>query len=197
MTSDPRIDAYIANAAPFARAILTRLRGVVRAAVPEVEETIKWSMPHFVYRGKNIAGMAAFKAHCAFMIHGEGRQGSDRAGMGSFGKIASLEDLPPDQALTEKLKAAARRIAAGGAAARVRDSKPPKPEIPVPPDFAAALAGNPAARSTFDRFAPSHRREYLEWITGAKREGTRARRIAQALDWLAQGRKRNWQYEAR
>jgi uncharacterized protein YdeI (YjbR/CyaY-like superfamily) len=194
MQTDQRIDAYIANAAPFARPILARLRASVHAALPQAEETIKWGMPHFTVSGKNVAGMAAFKAHCSFVIHGEGRQGGD-AGMGQFGKIASLEQLPEEAALAESLRQAARRIDVQGSATTPRAKAAPKAPMPMPDDFASALEGNAAARVVFDGFAPSHRREYLEWITSAKREDTRAKRIAQALEWLAEGKKRNWKYE--
>jgi uncharacterized protein YdeI (YjbR/CyaY-like superfamily) len=194
MQTDPRIDAYIANAAPFARPILAHLRAAVHAALPQAEETIKWGMPHFTLSGKNIAGMAAFKAHCSFVIHGEGRQGGD-AGMGQFGKIASLDQLPDDSALAESLRQAAGRIATQGSATTPRARAAPKAPIAMPDDFSRALAGNPAAQAAFDAFAPSHRREYLEWITEAKREETRAKRIAQSIEWLAEGKKRNWKYE--
>ncbi|GGD91677.1 hypothetical protein GCM10011515_09200 [Tsuneonella deserti] len=193
MKTDPRIDAYIANAAEFARPILTRLRALVHSALPQAEETIKWSMPHFTVLGKNVAGMAAFKAHCAFTIHGEGRAGTE--GMGQHGKLASVEDIPPDAELVAKLIAATARIESDGSATKARSRSAPKTEIPMPEDFAAALAGNPQARATLEGFAPSHRREYVQWVTEAKREETRAKRIAQSVEWLAEGKKRNWKYE--
>lgn len=195
MTTDPRIDAYIETAPEFARQILRHLRALVHKALPQAEEGIKWGMPHWMVGGKNVAGMSAFKAHCAFMIHGDGRQGP-KAGdaMGQYGKIQSLADLPADKVLAAKLKDAAKRIAKQGSAAPGR--KPtPKAEIPVPDDFAQALAGNAAARAAFDGLAPSHRRDYLEWIVEAKRDETRAKQIAQASEWLAEGKKRNWKYE--
>ncbi len=196
MKIDPRIDAYIVNAAPFARPILTRLRAVVHQVLPGAEETIKWGMPHFTLAGKNVAGMAAFKAHCSFVIHGDGRQGAPARGegMGQFGKIASLDDLPPEAELRDHLASAAERIATHGSAGRPR-SRATRPETTVPDDLAAALAASPAAKVTFDGFAPSHRRDYLDWIVGAKRAETRSSRIAQAIEWLAEGKKRNWKYE--
>lgn len=195
MTTDPRIDAYIARAAQFAQPILARLRALVHAALPDAEETIKWSMPHFTYRGKNVAGMAAFKAHCSFAIHGEGRQGAGE-GMGSFGKIASLADLPSEAELTAKLRAAALRVETAGRASSPKTApKAPKAEIAMPDDFAAALAATPGARESFHAFSPSARREYLEWIVGAKRPETRARRIATACAQSAEGKKLNWKYE--
>ena len=189
MIQDPRIDAYIAKSAPFAQPILEHLRALVAEALPEAEETIKWSMPHWTQGGKNIAGMAAFKAHCAFMIHGDGRQGD---AMGQYGKLASLADLPAKSDLIARLHDGRDRLVAG----QPKKAKaPPKPEIPMPDDFAAALAAGGAATDQFERFAPSHRREYLEWVTTAKTEATRAKRIAQAVEWIAAGRKRNWKYE--
>jgi uncharacterized protein YdeI (YjbR/CyaY-like superfamily) len=194
MARDPRIDEKIAQAAPFARPILEHFRALVHRAVPETEEAIKWGMPHFTYEGKNIAGMAAFKAHCAVIIHGEGRQGDDE-GMGSYGKVASLSDLPPDSELAAKLTEARERIDAAGTAQK-RAAKPKAQRtIDTPEDFSAALAGNSAAAQTWEGLAPSHRYEYLEWITEAKRPETRARRIGQALEWLAEGKRRNWKYE--
>ncbi len=199
MARDPRIDEKIAKAAAFARPILDHLRALVHQAVPEAGEAIKWGMPHFTYKGKNIAGMAAFKEHCAFMIHGEGRQGDagEDAGMGSFGKIRSLADVPPDGDLIAKLRAAQARIDAAGTALKPKPAAQRRPArtIDVPDDFAVALAANPAAAQVFDGLAPSHRYEYLEWITEAKRDETRRRRIEQALEWLAEGKRRNWKYE--
>jgi uncharacterized protein YdeI (YjbR/CyaY-like superfamily) len=196
MKTDPRIDAYIAKAGPFAHPILTHLRGLVHEALPEAEEGIKWGMPHWMVGGKNVAGMSAFKAHCAFVIHGSGRQGADqKEGMGGYGKVATLSDLPPRAELIATLRAAAEHIAQAGSTTPAKSRPQPKPEIAVPDDFAEALKGNPAAQAALDRFAPSHRREYLEWITEGKRAETRAKRIAQAVEWLAEGKKRNWKYE--
>jgi uncharacterized protein YdeI (YjbR/CyaY-like superfamily) len=198
MPRDPRIDAYITKAAPFARPILDHVRALVHRVLPEVEEGIKWGMPAFMVGGKNVAGMAAFKAHCAVMIHGEGRLGAEDSrgeGMGGYGKVATLADLPADAVLETALKEAAQRVAASGSASKRKAKPTPKAEIPVPQDFAAALREAPQAAAFFDKLAPSHRREYLEWITEAKQDATRARRIAQTLAWLAEGKRRNWKYE--
>jgi uncharacterized protein YdeI (YjbR/CyaY-like superfamily) len=196
MPRDPRIDEKIAQAADFARPILEHFRALVHKAVPEAEEAIKWGMPHFTYKGKNIAGMAAFKAHCAVIIHGEGRQGENE-GMGSYGKVASMDDLPPEAELAAKLTEAKARIDAAGTA--LKRPAAPKPKAPrtieMPEDVGAALATRPAAARYWEGLAPSHRYEYLEWITEAKREETRAKRIGQALEWLAEGKRRNWKYE--
>jgi uncharacterized protein YdeI (YjbR/CyaY-like superfamily) len=194
MATDPRIDAYIAKAAPFAQPILTHLRALARAAVPGIEETIKWGMPHFTHGGKNLAGLAAFKAHVAFIIHGDGRQGD---AMGQYGKIARMADLPSDAELTAKLLDACNRIEVQGTALKKKPAtaRVPKPELEICPEFSAALATNTAAKATLEGFAPSHRREYVEWINDAKRPETRAKRIAEAIGMLAEGRKRNWKYE--
>ena len=192
MSTDPRIDAYIAKAAPFAQPILIHIRALIHRALPQAEETIKWSMPHFMLGGKNVAAMAAFKAHCAMVIHGDGRQGE---AMGQYGKIASWDDLPSEAELTAKLQAAAQRVQATGTALKPRPVMTPKGEIAIPDDLAAALAVVPAAQSAFDAFAPSARREYLEWIVEAKRAETRTKRIAQAVEWIGESKKRNWKYE--
>ena len=193
---DPRVDAYIARAAPFARPILTHLRGVVRTAVPEAEETIKWGMPHWVHHGI-LCCIAGFQGHCALVV----RRGQDLLGdaakddaMGQFGRITSKDDLPSKAALVRLLRAAATKTAAGAEAPR-RPARVRRPEAKVPPDLAAALRKDARARATFDAFSPSRRRDYVEWIVEAKAEATRARRLAQAVAWMAEGKARNWKYE--
>ncbi|MEZ5744068.1 MAG: YdeI/OmpD-associated family protein [Sphingomonadaceae bacterium] len=193
MAKDTRIDDYIAKAQDFAKPILTRLREIVHATLPEADETIKWGMPHFTVQGKNLAGMAAFKAHCSFMIHGDGRQGD---AMGQFGKLSTLSDIPAEAELAAKLIEANERIAQFGSAEK--SSKAPrkaKPELPVPDDLAAALKKDASAGKVFADFPPGARRDYIEWITSAKREETREKRLAQAVEWIAEGKKRNWKYE--
>lgn len=191
MSTDPRIDTYIAKAAPFAQPLLTHLRALVHRALPEAEETIKWGMPHFMVSGKNLCGMSAFKAHCAFVIHGDGRQGE---AMGQYGKLTSLDDLPPEVELVAAIHAARDRVAQHGSAVK-KTVRQPKPEIAMPAAFTSALVANPAAQAAFEAFPPSAKREYLEWITGAKAEATGDRRLAQAVEWIAEGKKRNWKYE--
>ncbi|MFZ5636869.1 MAG: YdeI/OmpD-associated family protein [Pseudomonadota bacterium] len=196
MTShDPRIDAYIAGSAEFARPILEHLRALVHDACPDVEETLKWRMPAFVYGGAILCTMAAFKRHAAFGFwrHAEVIGGDPPAeGIGSFGKLTSVRDLPPKRRLLALVKKATALHAAGAGPMRAAKAKP-LPEMPA--DFAAALRAVPKALATFEAFAPSHRREYLEWIVEAKRPDTRARRIARTLTWLAEGKSRNWKYE--
>jgi uncharacterized protein YdeI (YjbR/CyaY-like superfamily) len=197
-TKDPRIDAYIAKSADFAKPILNHLRKVVHAGCPEVVETLKWSMPHFDHKGV-MCGMAAFKQHCAFgfwkadLIFERG-DSADKSGMGSFGSIKSLADLPNEKTLIGYVKKAAALNEAGiKAPGRTQPKK--RAPIPVPDYFAAALKKNAKARKTFESFPPSHRREYLEWITEAKREETRNERMATSIKWLAEGKSRHWKYQ--
>lgn len=197
---DPRVDAYIAKAAPFARPILEHLRALVHAACPDADETIKWGMPFFVVGGASLCHMAAFKQHAAFGFwrHAEVMGGERPAeGMGSFGKLATLGDLPPKRTLATLIKRAAVLNASGTKSVRAVAKKAPALLPEMPADFATALDGVPASRRTWDSFSPSHRREYLEWILGAKRADTRAKRIAQSVEWLAEGKSQNWKYERR
>jgi uncharacterized protein YdeI (YjbR/CyaY-like superfamily) len=195
MSRDPRIDAYIARKAEFARPILEHLRRIVHEAAPEVEETIKWSMPHFTYKGRLFAGMAAFKAHATFGLWQAsavlGDPGPKREAMGQFGRITAIGDLPPE----EELKAIIRRAADHAAQGPKPRPKKPRLLLDTPPDLDAALDSSPAARATFDGFTPGCRREYVEWVVEAKRPETRSKRIAQAVEWMAEGKKRNWKYE--
>ena len=194
-TRDPRVDAYIERSAPFAQPILEHIRSVMHEACPNVEETMKWSMPHFMYYGM-LGGMSAFKAHCAFgfwkgtLIVPE----QEEAAMGQFGRIGSIKDLPPRRKFVGYVKKAMKLNEEGVAAPRAARSRPKKP-LPMPSDLAKALGRNRKARATFDAFPPSHRREYIEWITEAKREDTRARRVDQAVEWMADGKSRNWKYQ--
>ncbi|HEX6533623.1 MAG TPA: YdeI/OmpD-associated family protein [Gemmatimonadaceae bacterium] len=195
---DPRVDAYIAKSADFARPVLEHLREIVHDACPDVEETIKWSFPHFTYRGM-LCSMASFKQHCAFafwkgsLVLGDGVP-SDEA-MGQFGRITSVSDLPPKRVLAGCVKKAMRLNEEGVKAPARAKPKAKKTAPPVPSDLAAALRANRKAAATFDAFSPSHRREYVEWITEAKGEATRARRLAAAVEWMAEGKSRNWKYE--
>ena len=196
MSRDPRIDAYIDKAGDFAKPILRHIRELVHKTVPGAGEAVKWGMPHFTHRGKNIAGMAAFKAHCAVMVHGDGRQ-SESDGMGSYGKLNWLKDLPDDSELAAKLIEARERIDTEGSAVKRAKKPMPKAELPVPQDFEAALRENPKAQATFAGFPPSQRREYVEWVSEAKQDATRAKRLATSIEWLAEGKRRNWKYETR
>ncbi|MFG6467686.1 YdeI/OmpD-associated family protein [Roseateles sp. BYS87W] len=192
---DPRIDAYLSAAPAFAQPLLQHLRAAVHAACPEVTETLKWSRPHFLLDGKLLCGMSAFKAHCAFGFWArEGAAPGETGAMGDYGRITTLADLPPPAELQRQIQAAAALLSSGAPRAQKAD-RPPRAALEMPPDFAAALAGVPAAAATYQAFPPSKQRDYLEWVLEAKREDTRARRIAQAVAWLAEGKSRNWKYE--
>lgn len=197
-TKDPRVDAYIAKSPEFARPILTHLREVVHSACPDVEETMKWSAPHFMYEGM-LARMVAFKAHCAFgfwngslVVDGNGKNDE---GAGQFGRITSLADLPPKKVLAGYVKRAMELNAQGVKSPARSKPKAAKPELDVPDYLSAALLKNKKARTTFDAFSPSHRREYIEWLVEAKGEDTRQRRLETAIEWLAEGKSRNWKYQ--
>src|SRR3989442_1091805 len=177
---DPRIDAYIAKSAPFARPILTYIRKAVHTGCPDVEETMKWSFPHFMYKGI-LCSMASFKEHCAFGFWKGSlivtNDGSDvEKAMGQFGRITDLTDLPSRKVITGYIKAA-MKLNEDGVKAPARSKPKATKEVVVPDDLEKALHGNPQARNTFENFSPSHQREYVEWITEAKTEATRARRL--------------------
>ena len=195
---DRRVDAYIAQSAHFARPILTHLRELVHTGCPDIEEAIKWSMPSFLYRGKILCGVAAFKQHCAFGFWKGREMGySDREGeaMGQFGRITSRKDLPPKKELLALIKRAVQDSEVRAAQPKIAaPKKAVKPPPQTPDDFAAALKKNKKALAVYEAFSPSCKREYVDWITEAKREETRAKRLAQAIEWIAEGKQRNWKY---
>jgi uncharacterized protein YdeI (YjbR/CyaY-like superfamily) len=193
--TDPRIDAYIDAAAGFARPILQRLRKDVHAGCPDVEETIKWGMPTFTRGGRILCHMAAFKQHCAFGFRDPDAAGAPAGGnaMGQFGRIGTLADLPSSKAVRDQVARAAAAMDAP--AARAPAPRTARPPLAVPDDLRQALEAVAAARGHFEAFSPSQRREYIEWVLEAKRPETRTRRIAQAVEWIAEGKARNWKYE--
>jgi uncharacterized protein YdeI (YjbR/CyaY-like superfamily) len=195
---DPRVDAYIKQAAPFAQPILTSIRETVHGSCPDVEEAMKWSFPHFMYKGM-LCGMASFKQHAAFGFwKGSLVTGGPRSedAMGHFGRITKLSDLPSKKVLAGLVRKAAALNDQGVKVARAPRKAAPK-TVTVPAVLTAALKKNKPADAGFDALSPSHKREYIEWITEAKTEETRARRLAQAVEWVAEGKSRNWKYERR
>jgi uncharacterized protein YdeI (YjbR/CyaY-like superfamily) len=190
------VDGYIAASAAFAQPILTELRRRVHVACPDVTEAKKWSSPAFLYGGKILAHMAAFKAHATFGFHHGDAVDADpvklRSAMGNFGKLTTLTDLP-DEAQFARLAASA--IAAIDLGVKKPRKALPKPQATMPPVLAAALAAHPLAQAAFDAFSPSAQREYMEWIGAAKQDATRDRRLTQALEWIAEGKGRNWKYQ--
>src|ERR1700733_10338963 len=202
----PKVDAYIAKAQPFAQPIIEHLRDLVHKACPEVEESIKWSRPFFEYKGAILCNMSAFKQHCSFGFWGEemgavlreaGILGQD--GMGSLGRITCLADLPSDKRMLGWIRQAAGFVDSGEytspISARRRVVKPQKTALDTPAEFAAALKRNKKAAAAFAAFSPSCKREYVEWIADAKRAETRDKRITTALEWIAEGKQRNWKYQ--
>lgn len=191
---DPRIDAYIAARADFARPILAHLRARIHAASPEIKEAVKWGMPFFTYHGQNLCSMAAFKGHAAFGFWHDkvGERGGSSAAMGQFGRLTSLADLPDDAVVADLLAKAMALIDAGE---KPRADAQPRAPLPVPDDLQTAVVADPAAASVWAAFPPGKIRDYVEWIVEAKQPATRTRRIVQAVEWIAQGKGRNWKYE--
>jgi len=196
---DPRIDAYIEKAAPFARPILVKIRATVHAACPGVQEELKWRHPAFMHHGI-LCGMAAFKEHCTFgfwksrlITDGKGRPA--RAALEKLGCLASVADLPSKSVLTGYVRQA-MVLNETGVTSRTARGKP-KPPAVLPADLRDALKQNKRAAARFEEFSPSHKREYVEWLTEAKRAETRAQRLATAIAWIAEGKSRHWKYMKR
>jgi len=200
MKKDKRVDAYIAKSQPFAQPILIHFRKVVHTACPEGEETIKWGFPHFDYKGIMCA-IAAFKKHCAIgfwkgsrlVDTGDHLQQLNRDAMGHLGRITSLADLPPDKVLSGFIKQA-MKLNDDGVKVHVRPKNKVKEPLVVPAFLKAALKKNKKASATFENFAYSHKKEYIEWLNEAKTDETRDKRLATALEWMAEGKSRNWKY---
>lgn len=191
---DPRIDAYIAKAQPFARPILKYLRGVIHEGCPQCEETIKWGMPAFTHHGI-VAITASFKAHCAFVLWRADDVTSEisRTAMGSLGRITTLDDLPPKKKLIGYVQKRAELNEKGIKPSNAAAPRAKKP-LRVPPGLTAALKKNAKARAQWEMFPPSHRREYADWISGAKQAETKERRLKAALKQIAEGKPQNWKY---
>jgi uncharacterized protein YdeI (YjbR/CyaY-like superfamily) len=199
MEKHPVIDAQIAKAAPFAQPILTHIRALMHAHLPEGEEAKKWSAGAFTYKGTIVAMMAGFKGHVIFGFwYGKavtGSTGQENAAMGSFGRITSLADLPADAEIARMIRASVDLIDAGVKPPQFATRKPPKPEAPLLPALAEGLAGNTAASKVWAGFTNAQRREYCEWVAEAKRDETRDKRVAEAVGWIAEGKTRNWKYQ--
>lgn len=198
---DERIDVYIEKSAEFAQPVLNHLREIIHQAVPEVHETMKWSFPHFEYKKSILCSMASFKQHCSFgfwlgsLINDTENvmKPVGETGMGQFGKIARIEDLPSQEIITQYIYQAVQLIESG--AKLVKKSPIASKEIEIPTILKAALAKNDKAAASFQKFSPSHRKEYIQWIVEAKTETTREKRVATTIEWLAEGKSRNWKYE--
>jgi len=194
---DPRFDTYIERSAGFAKPILRHLRKLVHAGCPEVEETLKWGHPSFMYKGI-LCGFAAFKQHCTFgfwkgsLIVGNNK-GKTQEAMGQFGRITNVADLPKDSILLRYIQEAVR-LNDAGVKLPAKQKPKVKKELKEPDYFMAALRKNKKALASFENFGPSHRKEYVEWITEAKTEETRMKRLETAVEWMSEGKSRNWKY---
>lgn len=196
MDHDSRIDAYIDRAKPFAQDILRHVRARVHVVLPNVEETVKWGMPTYTVEGKIVLLTAAFKQHAALNFwRGQELESSHSSvgAMGQFGRLASIEDLPVDPELDRLIREAAELTTSAPAPRKAKQA--PKPPSEMHPEFAAALDRSPAAKATLEGFPPGARREYVDWIADAKQDATRQKRIATAVEWLTEGKRRNWKYE--
>ena len=200
-TTDKRIDAYIAKSADFAKPILRHIRELVHRACPDTEEKMKWSFPHFDYEGSMMCSMAAFKQHCAFgfwkaSIMEDPKkilETGEREAMGHFGQITSLDDLPSDKIMLSYIKEA-MRLNEEGVKLPAKAKSPEKKELEVPDYFLKALKKNKNALSTFEGFSYSNKRDYVQWVVDAKTEETRMNRLTTAIEWMAEGKIRNWKY---
>ena len=198
---DPRIDAYIEKAADFAKPILLHIRQLVHGAAPQITETVKWGMPFFDYKGP-VCQMASFKQHAAFgfwkatsLNDAHGLINAGEAAAGSFGRLTSLSDLPSDEILVDFITQAIQLNETGVKGTMKKEPGTVKAEIPMPDYFAALLLTEPKALAVFEAFSASHKREYLEWITEAKSEATRQKRMETAAEWIAEGKSRHWKYK--
>jgi uncharacterized protein YdeI (YjbR/CyaY-like superfamily) len=197
MPYNKQVDAYIAKSPDWAQPILARIREIVHETCPEVEEAMKWSSPTFVHHGI-MCGMVAFKEHAAFhfwkgeLVTGTPLGGNGMGAAAQFGRLSSVKDLPPKKELVAHIKKAMKLNEEG---VKVERPKKKRPELAMPDYFMAAIKRNKQALAAYEAFSPSHRREYIEWITDAKTDATRDKRVAQAVAWMAEGKGRNWKYQ--
>ena len=194
--TNPKVDEYIKNAAPFAQPILKHIRALMHKGCPELTETLKWGMPHFEYKG-TLGSMAAFKAHAVFgfqkedLIPGMKQYIKEKEAMGSWGRITSLEGIPPDKDIIEFVEVAVELNEKG-----IKSPKrAPKPVVVnMPADFMKAIEANKEALETYQNFSPSNQRDYADWINDAKTEKTRSERMETAIEWMSEGKPRMWKY---
>ncbi len=197
MTYNPLIDAYIEKANPFAQPILLHLRELVHEVCMDVEEKVKWGMPFFDYKGP-MCMMAAFKQHCTFgfwkytLMKDLNISTNVETIHGNLGKILNMKDLPSDKKMKALIKKA-MQINDDGLKI-IKANPAPQKVVEVPANVMTAIKKNKLALATFTAFSPSHKREYINWITEAKTEATKEKRITQMIEWLEEGKDRNWKY---
>ena len=186
-TKNPKVDEYIDRQQDFAQPILRHVRKLAHEALPACEEALKWGVPYFTVNGKNAVGMAAFKNHASVMVCSTVTAGG---GMGNFGKLTDVSELPSDQELIEQFRESAVAVQSPAT------SQPkPKATLDTPEDLAKAISGTSGAQGVWVAFTDAQRRDYIEWIISAKRDATREKRVAQAAEWIGEGKRRNWKYE--
>jgi uncharacterized protein YdeI (YjbR/CyaY-like superfamily) len=201
LKNNPKIDAYIAKAQPYAKPILLHIRELVHKACPDVEEKIKWGFPHFDYRGEMMCSMAAFKQHAVMGFWKAplmkdkrlSENAKSEVSMGHMGRLASVKDLPSDKILTGYIKEA-MKLNDEGIKLPPRARPKEQIELAVHAYLKTALKKVKKAQTAFDNFPPSHRKEYITWFEEAKTEETRDKRLAQGMEWMAEGKSRNWKY---
>lgn len=198
---DKRVDAYITKSSDFAKPILNHIRALVHKTCPNVEETIKWGFPNFEYKGP-MCSMASFKQHCAFTFwkaalldeKNKLEIGDGRSAMGHIGRISSVKDLPSDKLMATMIKQA-MKLNDEGVKVKKAAKRVTAEEAIAPDYFVNALAKNKKAKKNFNDFPKGQKREYIVWITEAKAEETRNKRMATAIEWISEGKRRNWKYE--
>jgi uncharacterized protein YdeI (YjbR/CyaY-like superfamily) len=198
---DPRVDAYINKSADFAKPVLKHFRELIHKTCPDVEEKMKWSFPHFDYLDGPMASMASFKQHCAIgfwkaSLMKSGKELVDNAksevSMGHLGRITSVKDLPKDTVIVKYIREAMKLNKEGIKLSNAKPGK--KKKLEIPDYFMKALSKNKKALKTFEGFNHTNKKEYVTWVTGAKTEATRDSRLAIALEWMGEGKIRNWKY---
>ncbi len=196
------IDTYIDKSAAFAKPILNHIRQLVHKACPNVEEKIKWSFPHFDYKNEMMCSMASFKEHCALNFWKAAlmkdpillENARSEVSMGHFGRITSLKDLPADIKIIAFIEEA-MELNDKGIKLPTRPKTIERKELVVPDYFDLAINKNKKAKATWDNYAYSHKKEYVDWITDAKSEAIRNKRMETAIEWIAEGKTRNWKYK--
>jgi uncharacterized protein YdeI (YjbR/CyaY-like superfamily) len=193
---NPEVDAYISKVQPFAKPILKRLRTIIHKTCPKVKEEIKWGAPFYLYQDRVLCATMAFKAHCALvfwkgaLIGKTNKKAKDE--LKRLRRIPCLENLPPEKDLSAYLK---RGMHLNEPTTKLPPREKRSAPLEAPSDLTKALRGHPKAKATFDSFTPTKRKDYIYWIIGAKTEETRERRLETAIEWMAEGKSRNWKYE--
>ncbi|SEW41674.1 Uncharacterized conserved protein YdeI, YjbR/CyaY-like superfamily, DUF1801 family [Chryseobacterium wanjuense] len=197
---DTKVDEYIEKSPDFAKPILQYLRETIHEVCPDAEEAIKWKFPTFMYKGKILCSITSFKQYCSmgFWLHGEMKTikeletNAEKSSMFSLGKITKMEDLPAKPLLKKAILEAMELTDMG---VTMKKAVPSKTETPIPDYFKEVLQHNKKAWEVFEKGSPSFRKEYINWITEAKTEATRNKRMEQAIEWISEGKGRNWKYE--